>query len=93
MSRAWENEKELADLIMERAKENKHVRLSPNTAQFLALKLYTASEKPTRDDIVKAICDSRCDKPCYPCLGKANVIVRAYGHSIKSDRHCPDDRP
>lgn len=83
MEKAWKSEGELADLIMTRVKANKDVRLSAQTAHFVALKLYTADKKPTVREIVTVICDSKCERPCYLCTGKANVIVRAYGHSVE----------
>lgn len=60
----------------------KGVRLTADTAYFVGLKLMTASEKPTHREIVAVICDSKCAHPCYPCSGKANIIVSAYGQSV-----------
>lgn len=75
-------EKDLAARILVNARAGKGVRLTAETAYFVGLKLMTASEKPTLADIVAVICDSKCERPCYPCTGKANVICRAYGQSV-----------
>ncbi|ESW78158.1 hypothetical protein X772_29770 [Mesorhizobium sp. LSJC280B00] len=64
---------------MVRANAGKRVTLSPDTALFVGLKLLTASAKPTAAEVALMICDSKCERPCYPCQGKANGIVRAYG--------------
>ena len=80
--RRWTNLTDLANAILARAERGSHVTLSPDTAHLVAIKLMTADAKPTHRDIVAAICDSKCDHPCYPCAGKANVICRAYGQGI-----------
>lgn len=77
-----QNEKDLAARIMAMVSAGKGVRLTQSTARFVAMKLMTAAEKPTHADIVAVICDSKCKRPCYPCSGKANIICRAYGHSV-----------
>ncbi|ESZ63756.1 hypothetical protein X728_09035 [Mesorhizobium sp. L103C120A0] len=86
MPRRWAGEAELAALIIARANAGKRVTLSPDTALFVGLKLMTASAKPTAAEVALMICDSRCERPCYPCQGKANVIVAAYGQSVKPPR-------
>lgn len=80
MPRRWADEAELAALMMTRANAGKRVTLSSETAMFVALKLITASAKPTAAEVALMICDSKCERPCYPCQGKANGIVRAYGN-------------
>lgn len=80
MARQWTNEVDLAALLIARANANRRVALSPHTAHFVGLKLLTASAKPTAAEVALMICDSKCEAPCYPCQGKANAIVRAYGH-------------
>lgn len=79
MPRRWAGEADLAALILARANAGKRVTLSADTALFVGLKLMTASAKPTAAEVALMICDSRCERPCYPCQGKANEIVRAYG--------------
>lgn len=68
--------------MLARATAGRGVRLTADTAYFVGLKLMTASEKPTWKDIVAVLCDSKCEAPCYPCGGKANIICRAYGQSV-----------
>jgi hypothetical protein len=46
-----QNEKDLAARILARVTAGKDVRLTSGTAYFVALKLMTASEKPTVEDI------------------------------------------
>jgi hypothetical protein len=81
-----QNEKDLAARILVNARAGKGVRLTPDTAYFVGLKLMTASEKPTLAEIVAVLCDSKCSAACYPCSGKANIICRAYGHSVDETR-------
>lgn len=80
MPRRWAGEAELAALILARANAHKRVTLSPDTAMFVGLKLMTAAAKPTAAEVALMICDSKCKSPCYPCQGKANIIVRSYGN-------------
>lgn len=82
MSRVWRNEKELAELLIARANRKRKVTLTPETALFVGLKLMTASEKPTRDEVAKLLCNSKCLQLCYNCQGTANMIVRVYGHRV-----------
>lgn len=79
MAKQWENEADLGALLIARANANRRVALSPHTAHFVGLKLLTASAKPTAAEVALMICDGKCKAPCFPCQGKANVIVRAYG--------------
>lgn len=76
------NEKDIAARMLASARNGRGVRLTADTTYFVGLKLMTASEKPTHADIVAVLCDSKCERPCYPCSGKANMICRAYGHSV-----------
>lgn len=80
MARRWTNEADLAALLIARGNANRRVALSPDTALFVGLKLLTVSAKPTAAEVALMICDCKCEQPCYPCQGKANCIVRAYGH-------------
>ncbi|WP_353645726.1 hypothetical protein [Mesorhizobium sp. WSM2239] len=82
--RKWSNEAELAELIKVKAKRRQRVVLTPDTALFVALKMETASKKPTTAEVAMVICDSKCETPCYLCTGKANIICRKYGHSISN---------
>lgn len=85
MSRVWRNEKELAELLIARYNSGRNVVLSPETAHFVGLKLMTASEKPTRDEVAKLLCTAKCQKLCYNCQGTANLIVRVYGQRVPPD--------
>lgn len=78
----WSNEAELAALIKARAWARKSVVLSPDTALFVAIKMETAALKPTREEVARVFCDRRCEKVCYLCSGKANLITQKYGHSL-----------
>lgn len=80
--RTWRTEADLAELLIVRSNQGKHVRLTAETAHFIGLKLMTVAAKPTRDEIARILCSSKCERPCYACCGKANEIVRAYGHSV-----------
>lgn len=80
MAKRWTNEADLAALLIARGNARRRVVLAPDTAYFVGLKLMTASAKPTAAEVALMICDSKCERPCYPCQGKANAIVRAYGH-------------
>jgi hypothetical protein len=82
MQKAWRNEAELAELLIARGYARKSVRLTADTALFVGLKLRLAAAKPTHAEIVRMVCDRQCEKGCTTCVGKANVIVAAYGHSI-----------
>ena len=82
MERKWATEEDLASLILERARAHKIVSLSPDTALFVAIKLATASKKPTEREIIYALCERNCDKPCFACYGKANAITRLYGQRV-----------
>lgn len=77
--RRWTDEKDLGYLLIGRAQKGKSCLLSPDTAYFVGLKLLTAGEKPTRDEVAMLLCSSRCERPCYACTCRANEIVRAYG--------------
>ncbi len=79
MSREWRNEKELAELLIARANGKRIVSLTPETALFVGLKLMTASTKPTRDEVARLLCSSKCQKLCYNCRGTANLVVEVYG--------------
>lgn len=79
----WYSEKDLAEILIERAKANRKVVLSSATAHFVGLKLLTASEKPTREEVIKLICRRACGQPCYECGGVANMIIRAYGERVE----------
>lgn len=86
MRRRWTNEADLAASLIARANAHRRAVLSPDTALFVGLKLLTASAKPTAAEVALMICDSKCERPCYPCQGKANAIVRAYGQRCALDR-------
>lgn len=66
-------------MILARSHAGKTVRLNPETAYLVGLRLMTADTKPTRDEVARMICDSKCERLCVPCTFKANAIVRAYG--------------
>mgnify|MGYP001085447803 CR=1 FL=1 len=76
-------ETDLASLLITRANAGKTVRLRPETALFVGLKLMTVGAKPTVKEIAQVLCDSKCELPCYACTGKANVIVRLYGARVE----------
>lgn len=80
--RNWKTEKDLAAMLLVRASTRRRVVLAPETAHFVGLKLMTASEKPTRNEIALLLCTSKCSTPCYACTGKANVIANAYGSRV-----------
>lgn len=80
--RRWTDEKDLASILIARGNSGRPVRLNPDTAVFVGAKLMTAAEKPTRDEIARILCSSKCGKLCCTCIGKANVVVRAYGHRL-----------
>lgn len=83
MRRQWNNEQELAEQMLVLANRKERVILSPETAYYVAIRLMKAGAKPTRDEIAKELCDSKCSQPvpCYGCRGKANIVVRLYGVS------------
>ncbi len=82
MDRRWSNEEDLAALILVRAHEKRQVVLSPDTALFVGLKLMAAAKKPTTAEVARLLCDFKCEKACYACQGRANAIVRVYGHRV-----------
>jgi hypothetical protein len=82
--RRWTSEKDLAAMLIVRGHEGRQVKLSADTALFVGLKLITVSEKPTRNEVARLLCSCKCGDLCYACLGKANMIVNRYGHSIES---------
>jgi hypothetical protein len=85
MGRGWKTEAELADLFTARGHAGKEVRLTPDTALFLGLKLRTLAAKPTRRQIVELLCSAKCDSPCFACTGTANQIIELYGSSLETD--------
>lgn len=82
MTRPWNTEKELAELMLARANAKKRVVLTPDTAMFVGMKLMTVSEKPTREEIARILCKAKCETCCYLCIGTANEIVHAYGFRL-----------
>lgn len=84
--RDWKDEVELAEQMLRLANARRRVVLSPGTAMFIAGRLMKVSAKPTRNEIAKALCDSKCPKemaPCYGCTGKANIVVSLYGERLE----------
>jgi len=78
MTRTW-TEAELGEALLARANARKNTVLSPQTAMFVGLKLLTASKKPTRDEVARLLCSSKCQELCYSCKGTANKVVQVYG--------------
>jgi len=83
MARNWGTLAELAASLIERGKAGRRVVLSPQTAYLIGIKLQTADAKPERDEIALMICRrgqaELCSEPCFECMGRANIVVRAYG--------------
>lgn len=78
---------DIAERLISRGNAKLFSRLRPDTAVFVGRKLLTSELKPTRDEIVKLLCDSKCATRCIPCMFKANTITNAYGQGT------PDDMP
>lgn len=82
---AWRTLTELAHFLIARGQAGREALLSPATAHLVGIKLETAEAKPDRDEIALMICrrkeTDRCSEPCFECKGRANIIVRAYGHT------------
>lgn len=90
--RNWSTIEELAGHLIARGHASRTVRLSSETALLVGLKLMTAEVAPTHQEVVKIICDSKCERPCVPCTFKANAIVRAYGQrSAMGRKETPAD--
>lgn len=83
MSRPWTNEKDLAALLLARAHAGRRVILLPDTAMFVGVKLMTVAEKPSREEVARVLCNSKCERPCYLCTGIANRLVRLYGCRLR----------
>ena len=81
--RLWHDLGELAALLKKRAAAGKTVTMKASTAAFVAAHIETAAAKPTRDEVARLICARKCESLCYDCLGRANMVVAAYGHSIE----------
>ena len=79
----WETITELAEAMISRGNARKRVVLTSETAMIVGAKLMTADAKPTRDEVAMAICSHRCERPCYPCMGKANAVVQLYGQRLQ----------
>lgn len=84
MTKSWRDQEELAELLQQRGRTNRKAVLSPSTALYVGAKLEKESTKPTRDDIARLLCDSKCKDLCYSCLGRANIITQAYGDGMGS---------
>lgn len=61
-------------------RSNRTVTLKPETALVVALAVRAFATQPTRDDLVKLICDRKdpCEGFCYPCVSLANRISQLY---------------
>lgn len=70
-------------MILAKAWAGKTVQLTPDTAMYIGLQLETVAAKPSRAEVIKMICNLKCETPCMTCTGKANVIVRAYGQRLE----------
>lgn len=83
-----QNEKDLAARVLVKARAGKGVRLTPDTAYFVGLKLMTASEKPTLPEIVAVLCDSKYSARAIPVQGEH---YGAYPHHVRHPRGmvCP----
>lgn len=88
--RKWNTIGELAALMMARSRRGKPVTVTSETALFIGLHLMTADAKPTHGDVVRMICDSKCELGCVPCTFKANAIVQAYGQGIEGRFKVPE---
>lgn len=57
------------------------VTLKPETALVVAVAVRAFTTQPTRDDVVKLVCDrqEQCEGFCYPCIALANKISQLYG--------------
>ncbi len=80
--KAWKSERELAEMIIAKAKSGRQVTLTAETAYFVGLRLRRESQLPTREAIALLLCNVKCEQSCYICTGKANEIVAVYGCSI-----------
>jgi hypothetical protein len=56
------------------------VHLTPATAWLAKQALRAYATRPTREEIVAAICGGGCNNPaaCTSCIGKANVVLRLF---------------
>ena len=57
------------------------VTLKPETALVVAAAVRAFATQPTRDDVVKLVCDRKepCEGFCYPCVSLANRISMLFG--------------
>lgn len=55
--------------------------LKPETALVVAAAVRAFATQPTRDDVVKLVCDRKepCEGFCYPCVSLANKISMLFG--------------
>lgn len=87
MKPRWNTAAELSALILAKASAGRRVELSPDTAYRVALWLRRVEAIPTRDEVALMICGrigrgESCphESSCFNCLGRANIVVAAYGH-------------
>ncbi len=88
--RRWKTQRELAEMIIARAKRGQQVTLTPDTAYFVGLHLRRECQLPTRSAIALLLCSASCETPCYICTGKANEIVGVYGCNIDEPSRPPE---
>lgn len=81
MSDRWQTERELGALLLARGRANRKAVLSPETAIIIGSRMLTVGNLPTRDDVARILCTSKCADLCYACKGTANMVVRVYGES------------
>jgi hypothetical protein len=87
--RRWKTQRELAEMIIAKAKNGQQVTLTADTAYFVGLRLKRESKLPTRDAIALLLCGASCASSCYACTGKANKIVELYGCNIDEPSRPP----
>lgn len=80
MGYKWRTLKELGSLLLVRGHADRRTILLASTSIRVGSALMTEGNKPTRDEIVKILCTSKCEKGCIPCIVKANLIVNTYGN-------------
>ncbi|QZO01671.1 hypothetical protein [Chenggangzhangella methanolivorans] len=54
--------------------------LKPQTALVVAVAVRAFAVQPTRDEVVRLICNQKapCEGFCYPCIALANRISQLY---------------
>jgi hypothetical protein len=87
------SDRELAKRILERAREGKLVRLTPETAVRVAHALRVLATKPRHAAITQIICQQGCKIHCYSCKGTANAIMALMAGDNPEPRKPPEVVP